>query len=139
MRIEKGHRLWGTDNHTEYNPYEASLGFSVRLNKGEFIGRSSLLQVRENGIDRKLCCMILDDPSCVVMGKEPILKDNRPIGYVTSANFGYTVKRSIAFGYLPIDFANEGTKVEIEYFQKRLSATVVKEPLFDPAMERLKS
>lgn len=139
LRIEKGYRLWGTDIHTEYNPYEAGLGFSVKLNKGEFIGRASLLQIREDSIDRKLSCMILDDCNSVVMGKEPILKDNHPIGYVTSANFGYTVKKSITFGYLPLDCTSEGTKVEIEYFQKRLSATVVKDPLFDPTMERLKS
>ena len=73
LRLEKGYRLWGNDIHTEYDPYEAGIGFAVRLKKGDFIGRDALKEKRAKGPTRKLCCMTLDDPDAVVMGKEPIL------------------------------------------------------------------
>jgi glycine cleavage system aminomethyltransferase T len=73
--------------------------------------------------------MVLNDSDNVVMGKEPILDGVRLLGYVTSANYGYTVGKSIVYGYLPIDYTKEGKEVEVYYFGKRYSATVVREPL----------
>ena len=139
LRLEKGYRLWGNDIHTEYNPYEAGLDFAVRLDKGDFIGRSALIQAREEGVSRSLSCLVFDDPGHVVMGKEPILDGDERIGYVTSANFGYTVGKSIAYGYLPPDRSGVGSRLEIEYFGRRYPATVTDEPLYDPDMARLKS
>lgn len=137
LRLEKGYRLWGADMYTEHTPYEAGLGWTVKLDKGDFIGREALLRAREAGLSRRLRCLTLDDPSVVVMGKEPILDGNRVLGYVTSANLGYSVGKSIAYGYLPIEY-DEGAKVEIEYFGERYPATVTREPLFDPKSERMK-
>lgn len=139
LRLEKGYRLWGADMHTEYNPYEAGLEFAVNLKKGDFIGRDALIRFKQQGVARKLCCMVLDDPAMVVLGKEPILDGARVLGYVTSANYGPSVGQSIAYGYLPIAYAEAGTQVEIEYFSKRYGATVVPEPLYDPQMTRLRS
>ncbi len=138
LRIEKGYRLWGADMHTEYNPYEAGLGFAVKLDKGNFIGRDACLRTKER-VTRRLCCLVLDNPDVVVMGKEPVLSGNRVLGYVTSAAFGYSVGESIAYSYLPVECAAEGTPVEIEYFGERCSARVAKEPRFDPERKRLKS
>ena len=73
------------------------------------------------------------------MGKEPIFDGDRVLGYVTSANYGYSVRQSIAYGYLPIEYANEGAQVEIYFFGDRHKAKVAKEPLFDPENVRLKS
>jgi glycine cleavage system aminomethyltransferase T len=139
LRLEKGYRLWGADIHTEYNPYEAGLGFAVKLNKGDFLGREALRRVKERGITRKLCCMTLDDPNAVVMGKEPILDGERVLGYVTSANYGYSIGKAILYGYLPLGYAAEGASVEVEYFGQRLRARVVQEPLYDPENIRLRS
>jgi dimethylglycine oxidase len=138
LRLEKGYRLWGADIHSEFTPYEAGLGFAVRLGKADFIGREALLRAREAGPARKLCCLVLDDPAAAVLGKEPILAGGSPAGYVTSANFGYSVGVSIAYGYLPVAHAGVGERVEIEYFGERFPATVTAEPLYDPAMRRLR-
>ena len=138
LRLEKGYRLWGADIHTEYNPYEAGLGWAVKLDKGDFLGRDALLTIREKGINRKLCCLTLDDPGAVVMGKEPILDGNRVLGYVTSANHGYTVGKFIAYGYLPLEYAKPGKSVEIEYFGKCYPATVSRDPLYDPRGKKMK-
>ena len=70
---------------------------------------------------------------------EPIFNGNRMLGYVSSANYGYSVRQSIAYGYLPIEYANEGAKVDIYFFGDRYAATVTKEPLFDPENVRLKA
>lgn len=139
LRVEKGYRFWGSDIHAEYNPYEAGLGFAVRLNKGEFIGRDALQTIKEEGVRRKLVCMTFDNPSVIVMGKEPILDGDTVLGYVTSANFGYTVGKSIAYGYVPIGYAQEGTNVKIYFFGELHDATVSHDPLYDAEMKRLKS
>ncbi len=139
LRLEKGYRLWGTDIHTEYNPYEAGLGWAVKLNKGNFLGRGALMRIREKGVARRLCCLTMSDPNQVVLGKEPILDGERVLGYVTSANVGYTVGRSIAYGYLPLEYSTSGTTVAIEYFGRRYQATVTDEPLYDPTHSRLRS
>ena len=138
LRLEKGYRLWGNELHTEYNPFEAGIGFAVRMRKGDFIGREALRESRANGLTRKLSCMTLDLPDTVVMGKEPILVDDTVVGYVTSANYGYSIDRGIAYGYLPIEHSKPGAPVEIEYFGERYRATVSEEPLWDPKSERLK-
>ena len=138
LRLEKGYRLWGNELHTEYNPLEAKLSFAVRMEKGDFIGRLALARAREQGTTRKLCCLTLDAPNAVVMGNEPIWIDGRVSGYVTSANYGYSIDCGIAYGYLPVQHVRVGTQVAIEYFGEHLPATVAAEPLWDPQMMRLK-
>ncbi len=129
LRLEKGYRLRGSDIDTEHDPFEAGLGWTVKLDKGNFLGRDALLALRERGVERRLSCMTLDDPEAVVLGKEPILDGDRVLGSVTSSNRGYSVGRHIACGYLPVRNAAPGTRVEIEYFGERLGATVAAEPL----------
>jgi dimethylglycine oxidase len=139
MRLEKGYRMWGTDMTTEHDPYEAGLGFAVKPDKGDFVGREALLRRKESGPRRKLSCLLLDDPSVVVMGSEPVYAEGRPVGYVTSAAYGYSIGQSIAYAWLPPELSEEGAQTEIEYFGERHGATVAEEPLFDPAMKRMRS
>ena len=139
LRLEKGYRLWGSDIQPECDPFEAGIGFAVKLEKGDFLGRKALTQRNEQRRTRRLCCMTLDEPATVVMGKEPILDREQVVGYVTSANYGYTVGSGIVYGYLPTSHAAVGQKVAIQYFGRRLPATVSREPLYDPKGLRLKS
>ena len=139
LRLEKGYRLWGNDIHTEYNPYEAGIGFAVRMRKGNFLGRDELRKIRAQGLTHRLCCMTLDDPDAVVMGKEPIMDGNRVLGYVTSANYGHSIGRGIVYGYLPMSYTEAGTSVDVLYFGERLQATVAKEPLYDPDSKKMKA
>jgi glycine cleavage system aminomethyltransferase T len=134
-----GYRSWGTDMTTEHDPYEAGLGFAVKPDKGDFVGRAALDGRSEATAARRLACLTLDDPRAVVMGKEPVLVDGRPAGYVTSAAFGYSVGRSIAYAWLPAAAATPGRAVEIEYFGEQLRAVVAAEPLFDREMARLRA
>ncbi|WP_372664374.1 GcvT family protein [Amycolatopsis kentuckyensis] len=134
LRLEKGYRLWGTDMTTEHDPYEAGVDFAVRPAKGEFLGRDAL---EGRTPSRRLRCLTIDDGRTVVLGKEPVFVDGVAAGYVTSAAYGYTVGRPIAYAWLPAS-ADIGSSVEIEYFGRRVAATVAAEPLVDPGMERIR-
>jgi glycine cleavage system aminomethyltransferase T/glycine/D-amino acid oxidase-like deaminating enzyme len=139
LRLEKGYRSWGTDMTTEHDPFEAGLGFAVRMDKGDFTGRAAIDGRSEATATRRLVCLTLDRAEDVVMGKEPIRVGGEAVGYVTSAAFGYSVGRSIAYGWLPAGATAVGTAVEIESFGEQLPATVAAEPLFDPGMSRVRS
>lgn len=138
LRLEKGYRAWGSDMWSEHDPYEAGLGFAVKPDKGDFIGRDALARRREQGPARRLRCLTIDDGT-VVMGSEPVLADDRTVGFVTSAAFGYTVGASIAYAWLPPELAEEGTHVEVVYFGERHAATVAPDPVFDPKMQRMRA
>ncbi|WP_458210186.1 GcvT family protein [Haladaptatus sp. NG-SE-30] len=136
MSMEKGFRLWGTDITPEYNPYEAGIGFAVDLDT-DFIGKEALSDAREAGLDRKIACMTLDEPSAVVDTGRPVLDGDAVLGYTARAEYGYTVDAGIAYGYLPPEYAEAGQSVEIQYENERYAATVQNEPLFDPDREKI--
>ncbi|MEV0114307.1 FAD-dependent oxidoreductase [Streptomyces sp. NPDC050844] len=136
LRLEKGYRAWGHDMTTEHDPYEAGVDFAVRMNKGDFVGRSAL--EAKGTPERRLTALLLDDPAAVVLGKEPVSIDGAgvPAGYVTSASYGYTLGRCVAYAWLPP--LEAGTATHIEYFGEKVPATVAEEPLFDPKMTRIR-
>ncbi|MER6562436.1 FAD-dependent oxidoreductase [Streptomyces sp. NPDC001027] len=137
LRLEKGYRSFGTDMTYEHDPYEAGVGFAVKLDKDDFVGKAALLRRKEN-VRRKLSCLVIDDPRSVVLGKEPVFDGDRPVGYVTSAAYGYTIGKGIAYAWLPIELTAPGTELHIGYFDERVEAVVTEEPLFDPTMSRLR-
>jgi dimethylglycine oxidase len=130
LRLEKGYRAFGTDMTYEHSPDEAGLGFAVRKAKPDFLGKDAERQGK-----RKLTCLVLDDH---VLGREPVYDGDDPVGYVTSAAYGYTIGTGIAYAWLPAELATPGRTVHIGYFDRRIPATVAEEPLFDPAMTRLR-
>ena len=138
LRLEKGYRSWGADMTTEHDPYEAGLGFAVRPDtKGDFVGRAALAAIADRDVTRSLTCLTVDDGRSVVLGHEPVSVDGVAAGYVTSAAFGYTVGRSVAYAWLPAGLG-VGTAVEIQYFGQAVRATVAAEPLVDPEMTRIR-
>ncbi|MGX1674975.1 GcvT family protein [Streptomyces sp. NPDC055400] len=135
LRLEKGYRSWGHDMTEEHDPYEAGVGFAVRMDRGDFLGRAALERKGEQPA-RRLTPLLLDDPAAVVLGKEPVHVEGVPAGYVTSASYGYTLGRCVAYAWLPA--LPCGTGVHIEYFGEKVPATVADEPLFDPKMTRIR-
>jgi 4-methylaminobutanoate oxidase (formaldehyde-forming) len=137
LRLEKGYRVWSTDITPEVDPYQAGLGFCVKLDKGEFIGRSALLEKRERPSATKLACLVLDDPRSVALGSEPVRIDGKVVGRVTSGGYGYTVERSIAYAYIPAATPVD-SPIEVDIFGQWISGRVSKEPLYDPAGEKIR-
>jgi glycine cleavage system aminomethyltransferase T len=140
LRLEKGYRAWSSDITPEETPYEAGLGFAVRLDKGiDFIGRDALLRARDAGRRKLLRCLVLDDPRSVCLANEPVRVAGEVVGRVTSGGYGFAVERSIAYGYLPPDRAAIGTRGEVEVFGEWIGFEIAREPLWDPAGERIRS
>jgi 4-methylaminobutanoate oxidase (formaldehyde-forming) len=136
LRLEKGYRVWGSDVTTTDSPYEAGLGFAVKMNKGEFIGRDALERAGEP--TRRLACLVLDEPRSVVLGSEPVRFEGRAVGRVTSGGYGYSVESSIAYAYLPSELVEPGTRLSVGVFGRDVAAEVRAEPLFDPSMEKVR-
>jgi 4-methylaminobutanoate oxidase (formaldehyde-forming) len=141
LRLEKAYRYWSAEISPDYTPYEAGLGFAVKLDKGDFIGRQALLKQKEGSITRKLCCMVLDDKRTIALGKEPIrlFGKDEIISWVASGGYGYSVEESIVFAYMPIELSKPETRLEIEFFGERVGATIKKMPLWDPKGERIRA
>lgn len=139
LRLEKGYRSFGTDMTFEHDPFEAGLDFAVALKSSrDFVGRKALEQRRSN-INRRLVPLLLKDPGALVAGREAVYDGDTPVGYVTSAAYGYTIDAGIAYAWVYSEFSAPGTELTIGYFGDRLTAAVAEEPLFDPRMERLRS
>jgi len=135
LRLEKGYRVWGADITPDDTPYEAGLGFAVKLDKGDFIGRDALSGATEP--DRSLRCLTLADPRAIALGSEPVRVGDAAVGRVTSGGYGYTVEKSIAYAYLPSGH-DLGTEVAVEIFGDWVPGVIADEPLFDPAGGRVR-
>jgi 4-methylaminobutanoate oxidase (formaldehyde-forming) len=138
LRLEKGYRVWGSDIGPESDPYQSGLGSFVKLDKGEFIGRTALLKKRESPAPTKLACLVLSDPRSVALGSEPVRIGGEVVGRVTSGGYGYTVEKSIAYAYVPSNAA-VGTPVEVEIFGTWVAGQIAKEPLYDPSGTRVRN
>ncbi len=135
LRMEKGYLYWGTDLTPDYNPYEAGLGFCVKLEKGDFVGRDALVQAKQEGPKRRLCCFALEREA-YVHGGEAILRDGKSLGITTSGNYGYTVGKPIVFGYVAAGEAGHDD-YEIEVMGEAVPATRHARALYDPGRERI--
>ncbi len=125
LRLERGYRVWGSDITSETNPYEAGLGFCVKLDKpGGFVGDAALREAKSTGPSRRLSLLVLDDARSVVLGSEPVRVAGKVVGRVTSGGLGYTCARSLAYAYLPIEHSSPGTRVQVNLFGSQVPATV---------------
>jgi glycine cleavage system aminomethyltransferase T len=101
------------------NPYSAGLGFCVRMNKGEFIGRTALAKIKEQGITQRLCTLLIGgEDYLTIYGGEAVLLGSEVVGRLRSSGYGFTVKRN-RFAYLPMAQAKAGTKLEVEVRKAR--------------------
>ncbi|KAG6169577.1 hypothetical protein E4U11_003624 [Claviceps purpurea] len=138
LRLENGFRIWGHDMTTEHDPYEAGLDFAIEFDKKcPFIGQTAIKNLKKEMTRRRLRCLTVDDGRSMVLGKEPVFVNGKPEGYITSAAFGFTVNQPVAYAYLPVT-VREGDKVELEYFGRRIIATVRTDPLYGPEIKRLR-
>ncbi len=136
LRMEKGYLYWSTDITPDTSPWEAGLDWRVNMRKGDFCGRDALEAQRE-AVTRKLCTFTLEQMAYPVSG-EAIIADGEVVGFTTSANFGHTIGKPIAYGYLPIALADR-TNFVIEVYGEPIPATRHVGALYDPKNVKLKS
>ncbi len=143
-RLEKAYRVWGADISPDHTPIEAGLNFAVKLNKEiDFCGREALLTQKQNGVKKKLVAFTVDDPNIVLLGRESIYRNNQLVGWVTSAGFGYTINKNIAYGYIrqPEQITKEfllDANYQLEVACQKVPAQIHLGVLYDPKMERIK-
>jgi 4-methylaminobutanoate oxidase (formaldehyde-forming) len=145
LRLEKGYRAWGADIGPDYTPIEAGLAWTLKLkNQTPFQGREALVAQQRGGVAKRLACFTVDDADAVLLGRETIYRDGERVGWLSSAGWGYTVRKHIGYGYVRHDdgvdseFLRSG-RYELEVAGERVPCAIHLAPLYDPRMERVKA
>ncbi len=145
LRLEKGYRAWSSDLTPDHTPLQAGLGFAVKLDtNAPFLGREALVEQRQTALKRRLACFTTDDNDVVLLGRETIYRNGERVGWLTSGGYGYTVDRSIGYGYVrnPAGVDREYLRTgayELEVASRRVPASIHFGPLYDPRNERIRS
>lgn len=141
VRIEKKYPLYGLDLTDGNSPYEAGLGWTVRLGKGEFVGRDALARQKEQGVDRQLVGIELARLEFLPSPGDAILSDGREIGRVTSADRGFHLGKSLAMGYVEKAVAESRAQVTIASATtgEDYAGTIHTRAFYDPEMTLAKA
>jgi aminomethyltransferase len=129
LRLEARLMLYGNDITEETHPFEAGLGWVVKLDAGDFIGRDALRAIKAARLQRKLVGFEMTERGIARHGY-PIVADGDRVGEVTSGSPGPTVGRNIGLGYVPLALAKTGTSLGIEIRGKVVDAVVVRTPFY---------
>jgi len=146
LRLEKGYRAWARELTPDDTPFQAGLGWAVRLDKpGGFIGHRALVEAKGKPLSRRLVSVVLEDREPLLWGSETLLRDGRPVGDLSSAGYGHTVGASVGLGYVKradgaaIDAAwLGGGSFEVDLAGTRLKARLALRCPYDPTGERIK-
>lgn len=129
LRLEAGNLLYGHDIDESTNPLEAGLGFLVKFEKGDFIGREALLKIRSDGLTRRLIGFEMVDRGIPRAGC-PVLVDGQPVGQVTSGSYAPTLDRNIGLAYVASPFARPDQEIQVVIRDRPLAARVVRLPFY---------
>ena len=144
-RLEKAFRHYGHDITDEDHVLEAGLGFAVKTDKGDFIGREAVLRKKEAGLDRRLMQFRLPDPALHLHHNEPLLRDGAIVGFLTSGGYGHALGGAIGLGYVPCTRPGEpaaemlASHYQIEIAGHRVTAEASLKPIYDPKSMRPKA
>ena len=142
-RTEKAFRHFGHDITDEDHVLEAGLGFAVKTDKGDFIGRDAVLKKREEGLKRRLVQFRLEDPEPMLFHNEALIRDGKMVSYLTSGNYGHFLGAAVGLAYVPCEGESAAdvlaSSYEIEVAGKRHKAVASLKPMYDPKAERVKA
>jgi glycine cleavage system T protein len=141
-RAEKAFRHFGHDITCEDHVLEAGLGFAVKTDKPDFIGRQAVLDKRETGLDKRFVQFLLQDPEPLLYHNEPLIRDGEIVSYLSSGAYGHHLGGAIGMGYVPCKGESVAdvlaSSYEIDVSGVRVKATASLAPLYDPKAERVK-
>ena len=141
-RMEKGFRHFGHDITSEDHVLEAGLGFAVKTDKPDFLGRDAVLRKREEGLAKRLVQFKLIDPEPLLYHNEPIVRDGATVGYLSSGGYGHHLGAAIGMGYVPCKGESVADLLTsdfgIDVMGTRFKALAQLKPFYDPTSERVK-
>ena len=141
-RLEKAFRHFGHDITCEDHVLEAGLGFAVKPNKGDFIGRDAVLRKKDAGLEKRLVQFILNDAEPLLYHNEPIIRDGQIVGYLSSGNYGHSLGAAMGMGYVACSGESVAqvlaSDYEIDVAGTRVSARASLAPFYDAKSERVK-
>jgi 4-methylaminobutanoate oxidase (formaldehyde-forming) len=144
LRLEKGYRVWSGEIGPDYTPLEAGLGWAVKFKSGlPFRGRDALLAQKAKPLTKLLACFTAA-PDVILHGRETIYRNGERVGWLATGGFGYTVDKSIGYGYvrnpagLNRDWVLQGDYT-LEVATELVPCKVHLEPLYDPKNLKVKS
>jgi dimethylglycine dehydrogenase len=139
MRLEKSYRMVGTELSIEYSAFESVMDRFVKGDKGDFLGRDSLLAWQGAGMNIRVVTLeVHEADDADALGNNALLKDGELVGRATSGGFGFRVGKSLALGMVKPNLAGPGSELEIDILGKTHHATVIPDSPFDPKNERLR-
>jgi dimethylglycine dehydrogenase len=136
---EKAYYAWGVELINEIMMIEAGMERFVKFKKGDFVGREALLQRQKEQLDWNIAYVEVDAEDAEVCSGEPAYDGDGVIGVATSGSYGHKVNKSLAFVFVPSEYANLGTTFDIEILSHRRQAKVLAEAAYDPKNKRLRS
>jgi glycine cleavage system aminomethyltransferase T/glycine/D-amino acid oxidase-like deaminating enzyme len=144
LRLEKGYRAWGSDITPNDSPFEAGLGWAVKLGRNtDFLGRQAAELTAAAPLRKMLAGFAVDDPALVLLGRETILRNGETVGYLTSGGFGYTIGKPIGYGYVRREGIRrdwlEAGRYELVVAEERYPATMFLTAPYDPENGRVRS
>lgn len=137
MRLEKQWGVWTLDFRPDFTAAESGLDAFIDWNK-DFIGKEAAEREHRNGTKQKLVTLTIESEEIDVSNDEAILKNEEPIGYISSGGYAHYVKKSVALGYVPTEHSKPGTKVQVEILGEMYNAEVQGTPLHDPDGARMR-
>lgn len=144
LRLEKGYRAWSSDITPNDTPFEAGLGWAVKMRKNSaFMGRTALEAVSGQQLAKRLAGFTIEDPDAVLLGRETILRNGEFAGYLTSGGYGYTIGKGIGYGYVrnadgvSDDYLTSGT-YELVVANENIPAQIGMNGFFDPSNTRIR-
>jgi len=138
MRLEKNWGAWTLDFRPDFDAVESGMDVFINWNK-DFVGKAAAEKQRAEGPKQKLVTMVIDIDGIDVSNDEAILKDGKVIGYISSGGYAHSLQKSMAMGYVSIENANAGTKVEVEILGEMYSAEIIGEVLYDPSGKNMRA
>ncbi len=144
LRLEKGYRAWGSDITPNDSPFEAGLGWAVKLKSdSDFVGREAAMVASKTIRKKQLVCFTVDDPKISLLGRETILRNGQIVGYLSSGGYGYTIEKSIGYGYVRNDTGVDdcylnNADYHLVVAEDKVPATIHLQPLYDPKGQRVR-
>lgn len=139
MRMEKGFMHWKADLLTEFDPFETSLDRFVKLDKGDFVGKSALVARQAAGLRKKLVTLTIEATHAPAHGGASLMRDDKVVGTITSGDWGHRVGLNLAYAFVDPDLAAEGSEMQLDLCGELVAAKVIAPSPYDPGYDRMRS